>query len=204
MTKILLTAFAPYDQWPENSSWLTLVELTRWFDSGGQVVTRRYPVNLAETTHRLSEDLLAGYDFALHLGQSPGATAIKLESTGLNTTDTGAPLIESGPAAYRSNLPLDAWLQKLLAAGIPAEVSHHAGTYLCNAILFMSQHLIAQRGLPTRCCFVHLPLAPHQAAQAVAGRRPLASMSLQTMAASLAILLGELLQGVPAIPDQMG
>jgi len=29
MTRVLITAFEPFDRWSENSSWLALVELTR-------------------------------------------------------------------------------------------------------------------------------------------------------------------------------
>lgn len=195
MPRILLTAFEPYDCWSENSSWLTLMELTRWFDSGGQVVTRRYPVNLAEMMHRLGEDLLLGFDYAIHLGQSPGSPAIKLESTGLNVTDEGTPIIPNAPAAFRTDLPLEAWGRLLCTEGIPTVVSHHAGTYLCNAALFFSQHYAASHGMATKACFIHLPLAPHQAAERLPKLAPMPSMSLPMMAAGLAILLKELLSG---------
>ena len=193
MPRILVTAFEPYAEWQENSSWLTLVELTRWFDAGGQIVTRRYPVDLADMTHRLGEDLTSGYDFAVHLGQAPGSPVIKLESIGLNTLDSGAPLVSGAPAAYRTALPLDRWASKLVSEGIPAVVSPHAGTHLCNAMLYLSQHLSAQRRLPTESVFVHLPLAPQQAARRLSSGAPLASMSLPMMAAAVAILLGDLM-----------
>ena len=164
MTRILLTAFEPYDQWRENSSWLALVELTRWFESRAHVVTRRYPVHLQAASDRLRKDLLDQYDLAIHLGQSPGSPVLKLESTGLNRRTDGTPLIEGAPAAYVTPLPLDRLRDSLLAQHIPAEVSHHAGTYLCNAILYLSQHISAQLDLPTRAMFVHLPLAPEQVA----------------------------------------
>lgn len=196
MPQILLTAFEPYEQWSENSSWLTLVELTRWFDSGGRVVTRRYPVDLAEMTHQLSEDLQGNYEFAIHLGQSPGATALQLESTALNVTSSGSLLTESGPAAYRSDLPLDDWSRRLQVEGIPTVLSHHAGSQLCNATYFLSQHLTATRGLGTRSCFIHLPLAPQQSAKMGRGQMPLASMSVPLMAGALGILLSEMLAGV--------
>lgn len=193
MPRILLTAFEPYDCWSENSSWLTLMELTRWFDSGGQVVTRRYPVNLSEMMNRLGEDLLLGFDFAIHLGQSPGSPTIKLESTGLNVTNEGLPIIPTAPAAFRTTLPLEEWSRRLCDGGIPTVVSHHAGTYLCNAALFFSQHYAASHGMATKACFVHLPLAPHQAAARPPQQSPMPSMSLPMMAAGLAILLKDLI-----------
>ncbi|WP_164102751.1 pyroglutamyl-peptidase I [Candidatus Laterigemmans baculatus] len=193
MPRILLTAFEPYHEWPENSSWLTLVELTRWFDSGGKVVTRRYPVDLTEMTHRLNEDLTVGYDYVLHLGQSPGTAAIQLETIGLNATTAETPLIEGAPLAYRTTLPMGRWSQKLVAEGIPTVVSRDAGIHICNAILYLSQHLVAQRALPTQVGFVHLPLAPQQAAKRLPDRPPLASMSLPMMAAALTVILTDLL-----------
>lgn len=193
MPRILLTAFEPYESWPENSSWLTLMELTRWFDSGGQVITRRYPVDLAEMMHRLGEDLLQGFDYAIHLGQSPGSPAIKLETTGLNMTHSGVPIIPNAPAAFRTELPLEAWSARLKADGIPAIVSHHAGTFLCNAALFFSQYYASSHGMSTKACFIHLPLAPHQVAERLPATNPMPSMSLPLMAAGLAILLNDLL-----------
>jgi pyroglutamyl-peptidase len=193
MPRILLTAFEPYGPWKENSSWLALMELTRWFDTGGQVVTRRYPVNLSDMVHRLGEDLLLGFDYALHLGQSPGAPAIKLESTGMNLTTAGDTIIPDAAVAFRTNLPLNQWATRLCGEGIPAIVSHHAGEQICNAALFYSQHYAHTRGMSTQSCFLHLPLTPQQAAQRLPDHHPLPSMNLNVMASGLAIILGELL-----------
>lgn len=197
MPRILLTAFEPYHEWPENSSWLALMELTRWFDSRGQIVTRRYPTDLVEMTHRLGDDLTAGYDYAIHLGQAPGTAAIKLEMIALNAISAENPLVAGAPVAYRTALPMARWAQRLSSEGIPAIVSHHAGTHVCNALSYFSQHLAEQRGLPTRCGLVHLPLAPQQVAQRSGDHPPLASMSLPMMAAALTMILSELL-GVEA------
>ncbi len=189
MTRILLTAFEPYDQWPENSSWLAVIELTRWFESCSQLVTRRYPVNLQAASEKLRKDLLDGYDFAIHLGQAPGAPVLRLESTGLNLRTDGAPLVDDAPTAYLTPLPLAQLRNSLLANRIPAEISHHAGTYLCNAILFLSQHFSTQLGLPTRSLFVHLPLAPEQIA-AAGVTMPSASTSM--MAKAIAQIITQL------------
>ncbi len=189
MTRVLLTAFEPYDRWPENSSWLTLTDLTRWYDGSADLITRRYPVDLGEMSKRLRKDLQDDFDLAIHLGQSPGSTLIKLEAVGLNVRSDGSPLIDEAPAAYRSPLPLDRCSRSLISAGIPSEVSHHAGTYLCNAALFLSQHYSQSFGLRTRSAFVHIPLAPAQAAQD-SGR--LASMSTPMAAAAIALIIDQL------------
>ena len=187
VTRILLTAFEPYDRWQENSSWQALVDLTHWYDGPSEVTTRRYPVDLTRMSEQLSKDLQQDYDFAIHLGQSPGSTHIKLEAVGLNVRSDGTPLIDDAPAAYRSPLNLDQFEHGLIDAGIPAEISHHAGTYLCNAALFLSQHYAGSFGLKTQSLFVHVPLAPGQAAK---DTTRLASMSTPMASAAIAIIAG--------------
>ncbi|TWU41099.1 pyroglutamyl-peptidase I [Novipirellula artificiosorum] len=193
MTRVLLTAFEPYDRWPENSSWLALVELTRWYDGHAEIVTRRYPVELTGMSERLKKDLQDDYDLAIHLGQSPGSTLIKLESIGLNVRSDGTVLLDNSPAAYRSPLPLDRCQRSLVDAGIPCEVSHHAGTYLCNAALYLSQHYSRSFGMRTQSAFIHLPLSPAQVARD--GER-LASMSTPMVSAALAMIVEQLNQCV--------
>ncbi|TWU05645.1 pyroglutamyl-peptidase I family protein [Stieleria varia] len=186
MTRILLTAFEAYDRWPDNSSWLSLIDLTSWYDGDLDLVTRRYPVDLTRMSQMLRDELRSGYDFAIHLGQSPGATVIKLESMGLNVRTDGSPLIGGGPQAYRSSLNLAECSSILADAGIPSEVSHHAGTYLCNAAMYLSQHYCSEMGLPTKSLFIHLPLTPGQVARD--GSR-LASMSTPMCSAAIAMLV---------------
>src|SRR5262245_24758332 len=129
MKSVLITAFEPYGPWTANSSWLTLVELTRDLPSQLTVVTRLYPVDFETVRERLAKDLEANYDLALHLGQAPQATAIQLEAVAINVAGLPGqepsefrPLVADGPAAYRSPLPLGDWTEQLRSAGIPAEV----------------------------------------------------------------------------------
>jgi len=169
MPTVLLTAFEPYDRWPENASWLALVELTRELPQNVKIVTRRYPVDFDVVRKRLHDDLAADYDFALHLGQSPGLGRIHLEAMGVNvgghstqTPDEFQPLVPDGPPAYQSTLPLAAWSEQIRELGIPCQVSYHAGTYLCNALLYLTHHFAATRLLKTKAAFIHVPLSPLQ------------------------------------------
>jgi len=169
MFTVLITAFEPYDRWQENASWLALVELTRELPVGPKVVTRRYPVDFEVARARLLEDLSADYDFAFHLGQAPGISRVHLEMIGVNIgghssqrPDEFQPLAPEGPAGYRTSLPLADWAAKIRALGIPCQVSYHAGTYLCNALLYLTHHIASQQKLKTRATFIHVPLAPQQ------------------------------------------
>jgi pyroglutamyl-peptidase len=186
MSRVLMTAFEPYDRWSENSSWETLIELTRWYDGPAEITTRRYPVDLTRMSEGLRKDMQEDYDLAIHLGQSPGSTLVKLEAVGLNVRTDGTPLIDDAPEAYRSPLPLALCTRDLIAAGIPSELSHHAGTYLCNAALFLSQYYAQSFGLKTKSMFIHVPLSPAQAAK---DDMRMASMSVQMTSAAVALVL---------------
>lgn len=194
MTRVLLTAFEPYDRWPDNSSWLALMDLTHWFDGPVEIVTRRYPVDLGKMSEKLRADLQENYDFALHCGQAPGSSRLRLESVGLNLRTDGSEILSGAPAAYRSTMPLPRAVARINQAGIPAAVSHHAGTFLCNAALFLSQHYIASFGMKTRSTFIHMPLAPAQVARDDCDSP---SMSTPMVSAAIAMLIQELVQTHP-------
>ena len=171
MTHILLTAFEAYEPWKKNASWLSLIELTRDLPSDVEITTRLYPVDVAGMKQKLCQDLKNRYDFVFHVGQSPGSSCICLEEVALNIVANGhsvqdehaaVPVCESGPASYHVTLPVRDWAQKLREAGIPARVSFHAGTYLCNAILYWSHRLAEDLQLQTQSTFVHIPLDTSQ------------------------------------------
>jgi pyroglutamyl-peptidase len=165
MTRVLVTAFEPYDRWKANASWLALVQVTHDLPPAPELTTRLYPVDFGAMKDRLAEDLKGNFDYALHLGQAPGSSRVQLEAIGLNiggsssqSPDQFRPLVDDGPVAYRSLLPLGDWAVKLRRSGIPAQVSYHAGTYLCNATLYWTHYLIERLSLQTEAAFVHVPL----------------------------------------------
>ncbi len=190
-----MTAFEPYEDWQENASWLTLVEMTRNLPTTPQVTTRRYPVCFDEVKRRLQDDLKANYDYAIHLGQAPGQGRIELEKIGLNVSgreghaETFVPLMEDGPVAFQSSLPLGMWAARIRETGIPAEVSYHAGTFLCNATLYLSQYFASLHGLKTQATFVHVPLATSQIVEC---NHNFASMPTTMAAAALRLILDEI------------
>ena len=200
MSRALVTAFEPYDIWEENASWLTLVELTKNLPERPHLTTRRYPVDYTKLRECLSQDLNMDFDFVLHLGQAPGSCGIRLETVGLNQasqTSSSPPnecvrLVEGGPMAYQSRIPAKALREELREAGIPAEVSTHAGTFLCNAALYLSHHAIASDSLTTKAIFVHLPLDVSQAANH-AGE--IASLPASVSAEAIRIILRRLAEG---------
>lgn len=196
MSRVLLTAFEPYDRWKANSSWLALVQLTQDLPKEPHITTRLYPVDFATLQARLAEDLAENFDYALHLGQAPGSSRIQLEAIGLNiggsssqSPDQYRPLVDNGPVAYRTALPLSDWAVKLRRAGIPAQVSFHAGTYLCNATLYLTHYLIERSSVKTQSAFIHLPLDVSQVVNEPHGT---ASLPVSVSAQAVQLILEEL------------
>jgi pyroglutamyl-peptidase len=74
------------------------------------------------------------------------------------------PVVPDGPAAYFSTLPIKAMLLALQQAGVVAEVSQTAGTFVCNHVFYGLMHALAtQPGFKLiRGGFVHVPYVEGQ------------------------------------------
>ncbi len=135
-------------------------------------------------------------------GLWPAESVIRLERVAVNIADfeigdnqglvAREPVVEGGPPAYLSTLPLYAMRDRLLAAGVPCRLSSTAGTFLCNALMYHALRVCGERTPAPPCGFVHLPYLPQQVAWLIRDtaeearlelhqRADLASMSLETM-----------------------
>ncbi|MGL4512010.1 MAG: pyroglutamyl-peptidase I [Lacipirellulaceae bacterium] len=204
-----MTAFGPYGEWRENASWLALRALVASPSTSVELTTRLYPVDYAVVREQLASDLAQPWDVVLGLGQAPSSGVIRFEAFALNAARDRGGAAESvrtleptGPAAYRSSLPLGEWASLVRGQGIPAEVSLHAGDYLCNAALYWSHFLPEQLGREQRAAFVHLPLEPAQVAES---GRDLPSMPAELSAHALRIVLEAIAAGrsAPAVDEAL-
>lgn len=102
------------------------------------------------------------------LGVAEGRSGITPERVAINLEDAripdnaGAqpwdrPVVRGGPAAYWSTLPVKAIVAELACHGIPAAVSHTAGTFVCNHIFYSLLHALRRRRVPAG--FIHVPAA---------------------------------------------
>jgi pyroglutamyl-peptidase len=72
-------------------------------------------------------------------------------------------VVAGGPVGYFSTLPIKAMLQALLDAGVRAEVSQTAGTFVCNHLFYGLMHELARPPWQdVRGGFVHVPWLPGQ------------------------------------------
>ena len=170
MTKVLLTGFEPFGTATSNPSGEIVKRI-----SGDNIVTAILPVAYTQSAERLLA-LIAEHnpDVVICLGQAEGRTQITPEKIAINLDDArladndgvlrnDVKIIESGPDAYFSTLPINEIVEAIKARGVPAAVSLSAGTFLCNHVFYVAQNKFA--GTKVRSGFVHLPLMDSQAAE---------------------------------------
>ena len=173
---VLVTGFDPFGGQPVNPSWQAVHALHGATVAGHRVIGAQLPTVFAESMQALRA-LLRQHRPTLVLctGQAGGRAAISLERVAINVDDAripdnaGAqpvdvPVVPGGPAAYFTALPIKAMLQALLDAGINAEVSQTAGTFVCNHVFYGLMHELAQdpQWQHTRGGLIHVPWLPEQ------------------------------------------
>jgi pyroglutamyl-peptidase len=182
--KALVTGFDPFGGAPVNASLEAVRRLPR--RAGAiEIETAELPTSFARAPAALERELGRVHpDFVLLVGEAGEREALCLERVALNVRDAsipdndgerprGLPVVEGGPPAYFSTLPARPALAALRSAGLPAELSYHAGTFVCNHVFYALLHLAATRGLALRGGLLHLPAArsarlrPEEAARAI-------------------------------------
>ncbi|MCQ9164892.1 pyroglutamyl-peptidase I [Arthrobacter sp. STN4] len=192
---ILITGFEPFGGESVNPSWAAAQLAAAALDESGVPATAvELPVEFGAAGPALEKALAAGdHDLVLAVGQAGGRAKLSLERVAINVDDAripdnagnspvDEPVVDGGPVGYFSRLPLKACLQQLTRAGIPAEVSQTAGTYVCNHVFYALMHQLAS--VPgVRGGFIHVPYAPEQAPDGV---QP--TMEISVMAEGLEVI----------------
>ena len=212
MRTVLLTGFEPFDQDTLNPSWeaVRLLDETLINDDV-RIVARQLPCVFSQAPahlHALIERFTPQMVIAVGLG--PGRSDIALERVAINLIDAripdnqgeqpiDVPVAAEGPTAYFSTLPIKAMVAALRAAGIPATVSHTAGTFVCNQVFYSLQHTLA--GSTVRSGFIHVPLLTEQVALA-ASAQP--SMSQETLVKGLRVAVSAALNTLHDVRETGG
>ncbi|HEY3289473.1 MAG TPA: pyroglutamyl-peptidase I [Anaerolineae bacterium] len=200
--KILLTGFEPFGGSPVNPSIQVVNALAS--DPIENIVLHAAmlpvtqdsgPATLVHAIESFKPDTV------LCLGQNSGRSALAIERVAINLMDyaiadnsgalvTDKPIVADGPAAYFVTLPVRALLSAIREAGVPAELSLTAGTFLCNQVLYTALHHIAMNALPIRAGFIHVPPLPEQVVERLAP-----SMGLETSITGVRAALSYLSKG---------
>lgn len=175
MKTVLITAFEPFGGDQINPSWEAVSHLHERMLCGAKIVARQLPCAFGaslEALYAAIEEVEP--EMVIAVGQAGGRTDVTIERVGINVDDAripdnagnqpiDEPIVEGGPAAYFSTLPIKAIVEGIREAGIPASVSQTAGTYVCNHVMYGLMHYLAQHKNAIRGGFIHIPYLPEQA-----------------------------------------
>jgi pyroglutamyl-peptidase len=193
MVKVLMTGFAPFDGESVNPSWQAVSALGERRDD---VAAVELPCEFAASLPALRRAIEEHRpELVVCVGQAGGRSDVTPERVAINLIDAripdnagaqpvDAPVVAGGPAAYFTTLPVKACVAAIRAAGVPASVSHTAGTYVCNQVFYGLMHVLPE--FPgVRGGFVHVPFSPEQVA---ASGKAAPSLSVDRIADALEVL----------------
>lgn len=174
---ILLTGFEPFNKASINPSWEAVKELKGWRNGEFAVEVRQLPCVFG-LANRVMAGLLEELkpDVVIATGQAGGRPELSVERVAINVDDASiedndgqqpvdAAIVEGGPAAYFSTLPIKAIVREMRERGLRAGVSQTAGTFVCNHVFYGLLHNTADS--PVRAGFIHVPFLPEQAGKGV-------------------------------------
>jgi pyroglutamyl-peptidase len=174
MTRVLLTGFEPFDDATVNPSWQAVRLVAKKPPDGVSLTSVLLPVVFGDAIERLRAAVeAADAEVVVCVGQAGGRPAVTVERVAINIDDAripdnaggrpvDEPVVAGGPAAYFATLPVKACVAAVREAGLPAAVSHTAGTFLCNHVFYGLMHLIATERPAVKGGFVHVPYLPEQ------------------------------------------
>lgn len=171
MMKILVTAFDAFGGEEINPTERALDKLPDEI-GGAQIIKRPVPTVFGEALKQaIAVAEKEGVDAVVCLGQAAGRSHITPERVGINLADASIPdnagnqpidepVVEGGPAAYFSTLPVKAMVAAIQEAEIPARVSTTAGTFVCNHLLYGLLHHF--KDTQVKAGFIHVPFIKEQ------------------------------------------
>jgi len=168
--RILITAFEPFGEDTSNITDDILRAIANdGFADNRDIALLTLPVTRSDALPKLIVAIESGNpDMVVCLGQDNDRSEISIEKIAINLCcyripdNAGEqpgdePVIEGGPTAYFSTLPIEALLECMTAEGIPASVSYSAGTYVCNSLFYGLMHYLDNELPETRGGFIHIP-----------------------------------------------
>lgn len=173
--KVLLTGFEPFGNASFNPSGAVVKEIEKISLAGIQIVTEILPVEFQRSAALLLKKIKeVNPDIVISLGQAEGRDFIGLEQVAINLADAripdnagvtleNTPIDEKAPDAFFTTLPIREIVKAIQGFQIAAKVSFSAGAFICNEIFFATQRELLESN--TISGFIHLPLAPVQAAE---------------------------------------
>lgn len=170
--RLLITGFEPFGGETINPSWEAVRQLPE--QVGSYNLTKlQIPTVFGEAAEKiLDKAALLQPDVILCIGQAGGRDRVTPEVIGINLRESripdnagnqpvNVPVVEKGPAAYFSTVPVRNMAAAIEAAGIPSALSYSAGAFVCNDVLYTLLH--HYQGTQTQVGFIHVPYQEEQA-----------------------------------------
>ena len=141
---------------------------------GVELIRLELPTVFKESAKRLNEVINdVKPDAVLSVGQAGGRPGITMERIAINVDDARIPdnisqqpideaIQLDGEAAYFTTLPIKRIVKAIREAGILAEVSNSAGTFVCNHIMYQALFAATKADKPFKAGFMHIPFIPEQ------------------------------------------
>ena len=189
---VLVTGFHPFGGEKRNPSW-DLCGLLPKTINGMRVETVSVPCEFRRSVEVVAAAIERHHpSIVICVGQAGGEAQIRVERVAVNVDDAriadnagnqpiDEPIAPSGPPAYFATVPVKAMAAAIRAAGIPAQVSNSAGTYVCNHLMYGVLHYLAASGSRARAGFIHVPYAESQ----VLDKRGVPAMAVASMAKAI-------------------
>lgn len=170
--KIIVTGFDPFGGEKINPS----IECVKALPEieGVELIRLELPTVFKESAKRLNEVINdVKPDAVLSVGQAGGRAGITMERIAINVDDARIPdnicqqpideaIQLDGEAAYFTTLPIKRIVKAIREAGISAEVSNSAGTFVCNHIMYQALFAATKADKPFKAGFMHIPFIPEQ------------------------------------------
>jgi pyroglutamyl-peptidase len=142
--RIVLAGFEPFDGRQRNRSW----DLVRRFRGEPETDVFQLPVDFSQLPDVVSGILSRRPRVLLMVGEA-ATSELLVEQVALNIADTDRPdnagrmpqaekVVSGGPMALLTSWDARRLAGRLHQEGIPASVSFHAGTFACNAALYLA------------------------------------------------------------------
>ncbi|MBG9545481.1 peptidase C15 [Cytobacillus firmus] len=174
MKTLLLTGFEPFLDFTINPTKRIVEELNGEEVGEYKVQGEILPVDFKKSGKLLLEHIeKIQPDAVISLGLGGGRYKITPERIAININDGNSDnsgnvpvdemIQEDGADGYMSTLPVRAMVNRLKEAGLPAEVSNTAGTYLCNHVMYQGLHYAKTHNKNIPSGFIHIP-ASHELA----------------------------------------
>ena len=190
--KIIVTGFDPFGGEKINPSSECVKALPEI--EGVELIRLELPTVFKESAKRLNEVINdVKPDAVLSVGQAGGRPGITMERIAINVDDARIPdnisqqpideeIQLDGEAAYFTTLPIKRIVKAIREAGISAEVSNSAGTFVCNHIMYQALFAAKKADKPFKAGFMHIPFIPEQTTD-----KPSLSLEESTKALQIAI-----------------